>query len=98
MPHLVAAVVLEVCAQGTKVFGKTLVICRTGDEGDVVFGDVGGGGAGWVEETGADAVAEAVESSFFEGHVPGCEGDVGVVARAQGGGFVFVGLIGGEVC
>jgi len=64
------------------VFGKTLVICRTGDEGHVVFGDVGGGGAGWVEETGADTVAEAVESSFFEGHVAGCEGDVGIVARA----------------
>ena len=66
MPHLVAAVVLEVCAQSAKVFGKTLVICRTGDEGNVVFGDVGSGGAGWVEKTCADAVAEAVESSFFE--------------------------------
>jgi hypothetical protein len=69
MPHLVTAVVLEVCTHGKKVFWKTLVVCRTRDEGDMVFGNVRSRGARRVEKTGAYAMAESVETPLFEGHV-----------------------------
>jgi hypothetical protein len=63
------------------MFGKTVVVCGPGDEGSVVFRDIGGGRAGRVEQAGADAVPETVQTAFFERHVSGGETDVRVMAR-----------------
>lgn len=76
------------------MFRQTLVIERAADERLVALR---ASRARRIEEAGADAVAEAVECAFFDGHAARGEADVRVVAAAEEARFVFVGLLSGGV-